>query len=551
MSLTLATCLLHVFDCVSGIELRRFVSVGVSHVFLSCDRPTVVSSANGRLLFSNVNVSSVSHMAPFHAPVFKDCLALVSSTQLMIGHIDDIQKLHIKKVRTGGQPRRLAHHSTSATLAVIVMEPAPIDTPNDLTGEITKIKLFDAKEYACMHELTLKTNETALAIASVNLNPHANAANSAVAGSDAVTATPAVAVYPEYLLVGTAFMNPEEPEPSAGRLLVLAVDSSSGRPSLRVVCEASVRGGVFSVACIQGRIVAGVNASVVVYRCVSTGVLGAAVSSSSSAASSGALIEGACRIEKECDYTGNVLVLHLSVSHDHQYILVGDMMKGVCMLHYSSSLSGSGVQSAHGASSLSEVARDYEAHWLTAMSSFSDRDDICIFADHYFNLVTLRRQTDAASEEERGRMECVGRWHAGEMINKIARGSLVMQLPDDAEAQSGAAVGAFDRVVPTHVYGSINGAVGVLAPLSLTAYKFFARLEEELEKVSTHRRGCTHLGIDSVTALFSPTAAALALFWHRCLCFRSFAALAICPTANGARSTTTNARWNRKDSSVG
>jgi DNA damage-binding protein 1 len=283
-------------------------------------------------------------------------------------------------------------------------------------------------------------------------------------------------------------MNPEEPEPSAGRLLVLAVDSSSGRPSLRVVCEASVRGGVFSVACIQGRIVAGVNASVVVYRCVSTGVLGA----SSSSASSSALVEGACRIEKECDYTGNVLVLHLSVSRDHQYVMVGDMMKGVCMLHYSSSLSGSGVQSAHGASSLSEVARDYEAHWLTALSSFSDRDDICIFADHYFNLVTVRRQTDAASEEERGRMECVGRWHAGEMINKIARGSLVMQLPDDAAAESSSAAGAFDRVVPTHVYGSINGAVGVLAPLSLTSYKFFARLEEELEKVSAHNRTRIH-----------------------------------------------------------
>ena len=89
----------------------------------------------------------------------------------------------------------------------------------------------------------------------------------------------------------------------------------------------------------------------------------------------------------------------------------------------------------------------------------------------------------------------VFQWHSGEMINKIAAGSLIMQLPPDpsdaaagaglasaAASSSSSSLSSFDRVVPTHLYGTISGSIGVLAPLTSASYKFFARLEEQLER---------------------------------------------------------------------
>ena len=47
-----------------------------------------------------------------------------------------------------------------------------------------------------------------------------------------------------------------------------------------------------------------------------------------------------------------------------------------------------------------------------------------------YNLFTLKRDPQAATDEARAALECVGRFHVGEMINCIQKGSLVMQLPD-------------------------------------------------------------------------------------------------------------------------
>ncbi|GAB5037076.1 dna damage-binding protein 1-like, partial [Nannochloropsis oceanica] len=71
-------------------------------VFASSDRPTVIYSSNGeKLLFSNVNTPEVTLMAPFHSPLFPDCLALASEGGLRIGTVDDIQKLQVQTVPLG------------------------------------------------------------------------------------------------------------------------------------------------------------------------------------------------------------------------------------------------------------------------------------------------------------------------------------------------------------------------------------------------------------------------------------------------------------------
>jgi hypothetical protein len=68
----------------------------------------------------------------------------------------------------------------------------------------------------------------------------------------------------EYLVVGTAFVLPEEQQPSRGRLLVfeLLTDSASGGRMVRLVVETPTRGAVFSLSSLNGKLVAGIDSKV-------------------------------------------------------------------------------------------------------------------------------------------------------------------------------------------------------------------------------------------------------------------------------------------------
>ena len=60
----------------------------------------------------------------------------------------------------------------------------------------------------------------------------------------------------------------------------------------------------------------------------------------------------------------------------------------------------------------------------------------------------------------------VGQYHLGDFVNKFRHGSLVMKLPDSDAAK-----------IPTVLFGTINGAIGVLASLPQEQFAFLERLQ--------------------------------------------------------------------------
>ena len=62
----------------------------------------------------------VNFMTSFNSASFPDSLALAKESLLSIGTVDEIQKLHIRAVPLGEQPRRIAHQPQSRTFAVAV-----------------------------------------------------------------------------------------------------------------------------------------------------------------------------------------------------------------------------------------------------------------------------------------------------------------------------------------------------------------------------------------------------------------------------------------------
>ena len=55
---------------------------------------------------------------------------------------------------------------------------------------------------------------------------------------------------------------------------------------------------------------------------------------------------------------------------------------------------------------LTELSRDFNANWMTAVS-FLD-DDTFLGAENWYNLFTTRKNAEAATDEDRQRLEVVG-----------------------------------------------------------------------------------------------------------------------------------------------
>lgn len=77
-------------------------------LFACSDRPTVISSSNTKLLFSAVNLREIVCMCSFHSEFYGPSLTLVTDAGLILGRIDDIQKLHVRSLRLGEPARRIA-----------------------------------------------------------------------------------------------------------------------------------------------------------------------------------------------------------------------------------------------------------------------------------------------------------------------------------------------------------------------------------------------------------------------------------------------------------
>ena len=60
----------------------------------------------------------------------------------------------------------------------------------------------------------------------------------------------------------------------------------------------------------------------------------------------------------------------------------------------------------------------------------------------------------------------VGEFHLGEMVNRFRVGSLVMKLPDSDAAR-----------IPTFLFGTINGVLGVVMSLPKAQFTFLSRLQ--------------------------------------------------------------------------
>lgn len=208
--------------------LKTFRTLSTTNVFACSDRPTVIYSSNHKLVFSNVNLKEVNHMCSLNAQAYPDSLALATKSSVILGTIDEIQKLHIRTVPLGESPRRIAYQETSQTFGVITSRTdiqdssgltpsrpsASTQTQNVTTSsnisqlkagsgssninteyghevEIYNLLIIDQNTFEVLHAHQFMQTEYVLSITSAKL------------GDDPNT----------YFIVGTGLVNVDEPEP--------------------------------------------------------------------------------------------------------------------------------------------------------------------------------------------------------------------------------------------------------------------------------------------------------------------------------------------------
>mmetsp|Transcript_12957 Transcript_12957/g.36428 ORF Transcript_12957/g.36428 Transcript_12957/m.36428 type:complete len:1117 (+) Transcript_12957:258-3608(+) len=400
------------------ITLWTFVSNGASHVFAASDRPTVIYYSNKKLLYSNLNQNEVNFMTSFNSGSFPNSLAIATESSMVIGNIDEIQKLHIRTVPLGEQPRRIAHQDSTRTFGVVTLQ-----HPGQMSDaeESSFLRLVDDQTFEVVDGFKLDSCEIGCSIVSCSFSDDTSS----------------------YYVVGTAYALPEESEPSKGRLLVFQVVNGK----LLLVTDREVKGGVYNVSSFHGGILAGINSRIQLWKWSQKE-------------------DSSKELQAECSHVGHILALHVATRGD--FIVVGDLMKSISLLIYK--------PDEH---VIEERARDYDSNWMMSVDILDD--DTYLGGENSYNIFSVRKNSDAATDEERMRLEPVGEMHVGELINRFRHGSLVMRLPDSESSN-----------IQTVLFGTINGVIGVVASLPQAVFEKLTLLQTALRKVIKGVGGLSH-----------------------------------------------------------
>lgn len=483
-------------------------------VLATGDRPTVVylsggsssSSKSARLCYSTIHLSTdedsedgrssptntkgslvVNVASPFHSSLLFDTssprnysLCISDDSMLRLGMIDDIQKLHVTTHKLGMPPRRVTYDENSRLLCVGCIDNGVSGSNrNGETNMGNCIRFFDDSTFEEIDRFDLNPYELILSMVCTRLKVVNDESP-----SDDVNESESQDMYRPFLVIGTAYGYPEEDEPSRGRIIVLkcSVDSNSNAFSRKVkqVAEVEVKGGVYSISPFyDGSILASINSKTRLCRLIGGSNTNDALDLK---------IVGA-------GHHGHLMSLHVrSLAPDQagfsdtkreQLAIIGDMVRSISVVKYYPEFQ-----------TLEEIARDFNQNWMTAIEMLTD--DVYLGAENFNNIFALRRNPHSSSEEIRCRLDTVGLFNLGEMINKFMRGSLVVLNNSSAAASNAPESHATDSICDDGkvggrklalgigsrtLFATVDGTLGAIIGLDSRSIAFFSALQRAMVRI--------------------------------------------------------------------
>ncbi|CAF4702782.1 unnamed protein product, partial [Rotaria sp. Silwood2] len=351
-------------------------------LFACSDRPSVISSSNTKLVFSAVNLREIVCMCSFHSEFYGASLTLVTDMGVILGRIDDIQKLHVRSLALGEPARRIAFMEDEKAYIILTQYIDMYQTDNitPISKQAhqkidcpTKIKslneILPPTQNDVIDSIVILDQHTHEARVSVRLLNREEALSVCVITFADDLSTP-------YIAIGTAIIFEDEDTPKIGRILLFRYKNGH----LNMITEKELNGAPHAMLAFQGKLLVAVGSSIRLYK----------------------LSSQTHELTQLTQYLGHIDCLQVKIKDD--FVLFNDLMKSITVLRYN-------VDDGK----FEEIAHDVHPQWSTACEFFDDDTFIC--AEDGGNLISCHKDSGSTKENERNILKELGLCHLGENIN--------------------------------------------------------------------------------------------------------------------------------------
>ncbi|KAL6690009.1 mono-functional DNA-alkylating methyl methanesulfonate N-term domain-containing protein [Trichoderma pleuroticola] len=396
---------------------------GICNVFATTEHASLIYSSEGRVVYSATTADDATFVAPFDSEAFPDSIVLSTEDHIRICQVDNERLTHVKALAMSETVRRVAYSPGLKAFGLGCIRKELADNEEVITSTIKLVDEIIFQELGKPFELN----------ASASLELVECIIRAELPDSNGVLA--------ERFLVGTSFVadpGTEEAGETRGRILVLGVDESR---QLYQIASHNLKGVCRCLAIMDDHIVAGLTKTVVVYSYTQE---------TSTAAS----------LKKLASFRPASFPVDLDISGN--IIGIGDLMQSLTLVEFTPGQDGKKA-------TLEEKARHYQQAWTTSISALDDSR--WLEADAQGNIIVLRQNKEAPTEQDRSQLEITSELNIGEQINRIRK----IQVAPAENA----------IVVPKAFLGSVEGTLylyGDIAPkyqdLLMT---FQSRLQEYIQ----------------------------------------------------------------------
>ena len=339
---------------------------GLYNVFVTCEHPSLIYASEGRLVYSAVTAEKATAVCPFDSQAYPNSVAIATSEDLRIALVDTERTTHVQTLKVDETVRRIAY---SPSLKAFGLGTIKRILKGGEEIMMSHFKLVDEIQFKELDTYALNEEELVECVIRCELPD----------GSGDLA---------ERFVVGTAYLDDQNTTAERGRILILEVTPER---VLKLVAEVAVKGGCRCLAICEGKIVAALIKTIVVYdvdfRTQSTPDL-----------------------VKIATFRCSTAPIDITVNGT--LIAIADLMKSLVVVEYQRGESGLSDK-------LVEIARHYQITWATAVAEVDE--NVYLESDAEGNLVVLYRDPNGVTDDDKRRLHVSSEMLLGEMVNRIRR----------------------------------------------------------------------------------------------------------------------------------
>ncbi|MCJ1288030.1 hypothetical protein MMC26_007383 [Xylographa opegraphella] len=376
------------------------------NVFAMCEHPSLIYGSEGRIVYSAVTAENVSCVCPFDCEAYPGAIAMATAEDLKIALIDDERTTHVQTLPVAETVRRLAYSTHLKAFGLGTIKRTLKDGVEIVQSHF---KLADEVVFGELDTYDLNEDELVESVVRADMDD-------------------AIEGQAERFIVGTAYLEDDHPDAVRGRIIVFEVTQDR---MLRVVTEIAVKGACRALAMMDGKIVAALVKTVVIYD----------------------LEEDTLR--KIASYRTATAPIDIAVTG--KFIAVADIMKSMSIVEFKRGTAGE-------PDTLTEVARHFQTTWSTAIANVDD--NTYLESDAEGNLMVLRQNVSGITAEDRRRLEVTSEIRLGEMVNRIRR----ITVPTSTDA----------TVIPRAFMATVDGSIYLFALIRPNKQDLLMRLQSNI-----------------------------------------------------------------------